>query len=191
MVNNSTNISKNRCRTLLAVFVFFFWSLYCLPVTLSLLIATLASSNIFKFYFHNQFWSNGDWLVRNHHNMSEATCVPTDEWGDMCNHWWVRRHVYPLMSEATCVPTDCCCSKRAPLRSVTKHVGLVQADTIIIIIIIIISLKCNMLSSWFSWNIDHVALNYNHSLTARYNYLVKVFVEFHILVYSSSTEYSV
>ena len=40
---------------------------------------------------------------------------------------WVKRHVYPLMSEATCVPTDCCCSKRAPLISVTKHVGLVQA----------------------------------------------------------------
>jgi hypothetical protein len=50
--------------------------------TLSGYVATLASSNIFKIYFHNQFWSNDDWLVRYHHNMSEATCVPYLEEAD-------------------------------------------------------------------------------------------------------------
>jgi hypothetical protein len=45
----------------------------------------------------------------------------------------------------------------------TQRVGLEQVD------LIIISLKINLLSPWYSWKIAELALNNNHSLIQHYD----------------------
>ena len=61
------------------------------------------------------------------------------------------------LSGATCLPTDCCFSELA-LWNPTQCVGLVQSD------LINISLKINLFSPWYIWEIAELVLNNNHSL---------------------------
>jgi hypothetical protein len=56
-------------------------------------------------------------------------------------------------SGATCLPANCCFSELALLKCN-------KAD-----LTIIMSLKINLFSPWYSWTIAELALNNNHSLT--------------------------
>jgi hypothetical protein len=105
------------------------------------------------------------------------------QWVHMSPHSSVGTHVASLISGYTCRFTHIMMIPNQPVAIWSELIMKVEFKNV---------WRCqggNMLSSWLGWNTDHVVLNYNDSLTARYNYLVKVFVEFHILVYSSSTEY--
>ena len=50
--------------------------------------------------------------------------------------------------------------------------------------LIIISLKCNLFSSWYSWNFFHLALNNNHSLSYQDRYCMSKVIYF---CYSQNT----
>ena len=71
-------------------------------------------------------------------------------------------------SRATCLSADYCFSELALLKKTIKRVGPVQSGPVLIII----SLKINLFSPWYSWKVAELALNNNHSTSCgRYFFL--------------------
>ena len=65
-------------------------------------------------------------------------------------------------SGSTCLPANCYFSELALLKKIQLSMLVwYKVD------LIIISLKINLFSPWYSWKIDELALNNNHSLTLK------------------------